>query len=429
MLLGIIALMTMGAVDAYFVAQLGTLELAAVSFALPVTQILINVSLGMGMAISATASRLLGQQDQQQAATLISDGIILCMLITAACSFAGYVFLDPLFRLLGAGDDTLPFIADYMIIWYWGAPILVITITGSSSLRSIGNTDASAMVVALLSILNIVFDPIFIFGLGPIPAMGVQGAAIASLLAATASSLLALYWLSWKEAMINWRNIRWRRFCSSSKVLLPIGIPAIGANVMTPLAAAIMTAIVATQGSQAVAGFGVGSRIESLSLIVVFALSSTLPMFIGQNLGAGKQQRAWRAIKGTLLFSLAFQALVYIVLFFGATAIAELFSDDATVIRVIEQFLFILPATYGAHGVVILIMVSLNVLHRPKVALAITLIRLAALYLPLAYIGSNIGGLPGLFAGAAIGNIIAAAVAYMTLIHAANNDGLRTATD
>lgn len=113
-----------------------------------------------------------------------------------------------------------------------------------------------------------------------------------------------------------------------------------------------------------------------------------------------------------LRFSLYFQAAIYLLLIFTAGAIASTFSSDERVIEVIQTYLLILPISYGAHGVVILIMVSLNVLQRPKLALLTSLIRLLALYVPMAFIGFIAFDVTGLFIGAALGNLIAAGVAY-----------------
>ena len=138
-------------------------------------------------------------------------------------------------------------------------------------------------------------------------------------------------------------------------------------------------------------------------------------MFIGQNLGAGTGERAHRALFGCLKFSIGFQIAVYILLITLLPYIAPAFSSDIRVIQVINTFIYILPLTYGAHAVVILVMVSLNVLRRPRLALFLIIIRLIALYLPLAYIGGLYWGITGLFSGAAIGNVIAAVIAYRVI--------------
>ena len=256
--------------------------------------------------------------------------------------------------------------------------------------------------------------------------MGVAGAALATFLAALITWITSFVTLWRKEQLLHFSWPGLPRLLANWLELLNIAIPAVGANIMTPLAAAVLTAIVAQSGAAAVAGFGVGARIESVALIVVFALSATLPMFIGQNIGAGKAERSYSALMMGLRFTLIFQAGVYLLLALSSSLIAAIFSSDERVIEVIRTFLLILPLTYGAHGVVILVMVSLNVLHRPKLALLTSLVRLLVLYVPLAFIGFRLADVTGMFIGAALANVIAAGVAYRFIRSVLTQQGIHT---
>lgn len=412
MTLAIISMMLLGVVDSYFVSLLGTRELAAVSFTLPVTFTVISVGLGIGMSLGALVSRLIGGGDHLSAARLITDTQLFTLLAGLLLTGAGLLLVEPLFMLLGATAEVMPDIKSYMHFWFFGAPFLMLILVSNNAFRAIGNVKASAWLSALLAISNAILDPLLIFGIGPFPEMGVAGAALATVVAAIitwAISFLTL-WIKERLLQFNWPGVS--AVFANWRALLKIAIPAVGANIMTPFAAAALTAIVAQSGAEAVAGFGVGTRIESVALICVFALSSTLPMFIGQNIGAGKAERAYEALMMGLRFSLIFQTVVYLLLLLGSNLIAETFSSDERVIEVIRTFLWILPLTYGAQGVVILVMVSLNVLQRPKLALLTSLIRLLVLYVPLAFIGFIAADVKGLFVGAALANIIAAGVAY-----------------
>ena len=123
---------------------------------------------------------------------------------------------------------------------------------------------------------------------------------------------------------------------------------------MTPLAAAVMTAIVASYGEEAVAAFGVGSRLESIACIVILALSSTLPPFISQNLGAGKPERIAEACRLSIRFVLIWQLLIYVLMAMTAPIISLMFTRDETVANIIQTFIWILPLSYGMQGVIIL---------------------------------------------------------------------------
>ncbi|NKB36860.1 MAG: MATE family efflux transporter [Gammaproteobacteria bacterium] len=428
MVFAIISMMLLGLVDTFFISLLGTNELAAASFVMPIYMLLVNVALGIGMAISSLTSRLIGEQRLKEAARFITDSHILASMIIITIAGAFYVSIDGLFTAMGATNNVMPDIRAYMKIILLGSPIIVLTFICNSTFRAIGHIKASAIFSTLLSLLNLTLDPLFIFGLGPFPELGMPGAAVATVIAACFTWICSYYMLAFKEKLLDFRLPKLVKLFDNWRKCLSIAIPAIFANIMTPLAAAIMTAMIARHGEASVAGFGVGARIESMSLLITFALSSTLPMFIGQNMGAGRADRAYQALIMCLRFALIFQIAVYFILLVLAPFISTGFSDNADVIYVIKTYLAILPLSYSAHAVVILVMVSLNVLGRPRTALLATIIRLLLLYLPLAYLGSLFWGITGLFVGAAIGNFIAGLVAFKIIKNVCREQGLDSAT-
>ena len=415
MIMGIIAMMTLGIVDTWFISLLGTQQLAAIGFIIPVYMIFVSVALGIGMGISSITSRLVGEAKHDLAARYVTDAQILALLFSILIAILLGFSITGIFSAMGATEQVLPHIRNYMYILIFGLPMMMITFVGGNTFRAIGAIKTSASLSSLMALTNLALDPLLIFGLGPFPNLGMKGAAVATVIAAATASLVSVYLLATREKLLLFTMPRLRHIRENWEELLSIAVPAMLANMMTPIAAAIMTALIAGYGAEAVAGFGVGARIETLCLIVVFALSATLPMFIGQNLGAGTGERAHRALFGCLKFSIGFQIAVYILLITLAPYIAPAFSSDIRVIQVINTFIYILPLTYGAHAVVILVMVSLNVLRRPRLALFLIIIRLIALYLPLAYIGGLYWGITGLFSGAAIGNVIAAVIAYRVI--------------
>ena len=415
MIMGIIALMTLGIVDTWFISLLGTQQLAAIGFIIPVYMIFVSVALGIGMGISSITSRLVGEAKHDLAARYVTDAQILALLFSILIAILLGFSITGIFSAMGATERVLPHIRNYMYILIFGLPMMMLTFVSGNTFRAIGAIKTSASLSSLMALTNLALDPLLIFGLGPFPNLGIKGAAVATVIAAATASLVSVYLLATREKLLLFTMPRLRHIKENWEELLSIAVPAMLANMMTPIAAAIMTALIAGYGAEAVAGFGVGARIETLCLIVVFALSATLPMFIGQNLGAGTGERAHRALFGCLKFSIGFQIAVYILLITLAPYIAPAFSSDIRVIQVINTFIYILPLTYGAHAVVILVMVSLNVLRRPRLALFLIIIRLIALYLPLAYIGGLYWGITGLFSGAAIGNVIAAVIAYRVI--------------
>jgi len=407
--------MALGLVDSYFISHLGTYELAAIGFVIPITYIVTSIALGLGMAISSLTSKLIGAQRMGLAARLITDGFyltgIVSLLVTILFSFA----LEDIFLLIGADQNTLPHIYDYMHIWLFGIFLLMITHVCSSTFRALGDTKTSAVIAISMTVTNLILDPLLIFGLGPFPELGMKGAAHATNIAVLVSCVIGLYQLGVKERLLLPSSSNAEDFKNNYKQLLDIAVPAILANAIVPVTVAMLTALVAQFGADTVAGFGVGTRIEAVTLLIAYAMSSTLPMFIGQNLGAEKPDRVTAALKLSFKFVIIFQIVVYATLAFLAKPIASLFSDDASVQETIIWFLLIVPISYGLSGVVILINVSMNVLGKPKIALYINIIRLVFLYFPLAYIGSQFFDIKGLFTGIALGNCFAFCLALVLL--------------
>jgi len=184
---------------------------------------------------------------------------------------------------------------------------------------------------------------------------------------------------------------------------------------MTPIATSIVTAIVASYGSEAVAAFGVGSRIESFAIIVVLALSMSLPPFISQNFGAGQYNRVKQAYFVSIKFVIWWQLAIYLLLMAASKLIAQLFADDPKVVDIIVMYLMIVPITHGLIGLTILSNSSLNALHKPLISLKLNIIRLFVLLVPFVYIGGQISGITGLFVGVAAASGVSGLIAYLTL--------------
>lgn len=416
MIFGMITLMSFNLVDTFFVGLLGTEPLAALSFTFAVTFTVISLAIGLGIGTSAVIAKALGagKHDEAQA-----DGMV--ALITSAAlvfmlSQIGYFFSEDIFSLLGAGEYTLPLIDQYMTVWFFGSVFLIMPMIGNSVLRASGDTKMPSVIMGGAGLINAILDPILIFGFGPVPAMGIEGAAYASVIAWGLACIFVIGLLI-RRQLIATRVPADTSFLQIANKMLRIGIPAAGANMLTPLAMAVLTAIVAHYGHAAVAAFGVGSRLESIASLVVLALSMTLPPFVSQNFGANRLDRVMQAYKQTLQFVMAWQLLIYVILVVCSGWISEIFSDDKSVAEVIKLFIWILPLGYGLQGVIILTNSSFNALHRPSNALILSIIRLFVFYVPLAWIGSQFMDIQGLFFGGLLGNVFTATIAFLWFTH------------
>ncbi|KNC65925.1 multidrug transporter MatE, partial [Pseudoalteromonas rubra] len=342
MIFGMITLMSFNLIDTFFISLLGTEPLAAVSFTFPVTFTVISLAIGLGIGTSAVIAKALGANNMDEAKFDGFVALLVSAVMVAVLSLIGYVLIEPIFTLLGASPQTMPYIYDYISIWFAGAVFLIMPMIGNSILRASGDTKTPSLIMGLGGLINAILDPLLIFGYGPFPELGVKGAAIASVIAWSVGVVFILYLLAVKKRLLQFSSPQQSIFQATSKIL-KIGLPAAGANMLTPIAMAVMTAIIATYGAEAVAAFGVGSRIESIASLVVLALSMTLPPFVSQNFGAQKYQRVEDAYRTTLKFVMAWQFAIYILLIAASHWISQAFGDEPQVIDIIKLFIYTLP--------------------------------------------------------------------------------------
>lgn len=411
-LLGIFAMMGQGLIDAYFLGRVGDRALAAYAFSFPILMIVTSVAIGMGAGTSSVVARAIGAYDMRRARRLATDSLLLSFLVTLAFCIVGVLTIDPLFRLLGAPDDMIPLIRSFMRILYSGVPFVVVGMVGMASMRATGDTRLPSMLMIMGAILNVVLDPIFIFGLGPIPALGLNGAATAALLARGAIFVGALYLLRWRADMISFNRPDPAELRKSWRDILHVGIPAAGTNAIVPIATAIITALIAVYGPEAVAGFGVASRIESLVLVMFYALSAVIGPFVGQNLAAGKTDRILEALHLCMWFCVVAGLTIAGMLALAANFLPTLFSDNTEVVGVAKSFLLIAPLGYAGYGLVMTINASFNGLGNPLPGVVVSLMRTVLLYVPLALLGRHLYGITGIFAAYATANVITGFVAY-----------------
>ncbi len=414
MIVGMIMLFTFSLVDTWFISFLGTESLTAISFTFPVTFTVMSLAIGLGIGASAVVAKYLGASQYERAKE--ASTVINYISFALAAIVAGLVGLvmDDLFRLMGASEELLLPIREYMVVWLPGSVLVVCIMTGNSILRASGDTKTPSMLMAAAGLLNAILDPFLIFGVGPFPELGIGGAAWATIIAWGIGFTYLFYTLVFKLEMVSAALPSRSTMISSGQDMMRIGIPAAGANMMTPLAAGVMTAIVAGFGDSSVAAFGVGARIEPMATLLVLAMSSSLPPLISQNFGADRMDRVVEAYRLSIKFIMLWQFGIYLLLAVTAPWIAAVFSEDPTVVEAIKLFIWIMPLGYGFQGIIILTNSSLNALHKPLSALYLSVARFFVFYVPLAWVGSMYYGLNGFFAGAVCGNLAMALISWRT---------------
>lgn len=415
MAFGIMAILLFAIVDTLYIGRLGAEPLAAMGFIFPINFIVMNITRGLGVGVSSTIARAIGENNQPKVQRLATDGLGLAIIIVTFLSLIGLTGLNTIFSLMGAEGEMLALISDYMIPWCLGVGFLVIPMIGVGILRATGDTKTPAIIMGIAGLINIVLDPFLIFGLGPFPRLELQGAALATVTSWVAAFTASL-WILWKrEGLIRLPVFDPKHTFNSWKQILYIGIPAAGTNVMEPVSMAIIIRIISQYGEASVAAFGVGGLLGAMLLIGVRAMSLAMGPFVGQNFGAGNCDRIQAALRFGVKFSLIWGGIAFIILYLLSGIIAPIFNDDQAVIAVIVLFLHIIPISYGMYGISTLANSMFNALGKPLQASLVIILNLFVFVLPLAYLGSKVYELKGTFIGIAVGHAAVGIIAYLMI--------------
>lgn len=413
MVWGIFALNAFNLADTYFVGQLGTNQLAAMSFTFPVVMTLGSLAMGLGIGASSVIARAIGEGDMRRVQRFTTNSLTLALTAVILFVTVGLLTIDPLFQSLGAGPEVLPFVREYMRIWYFGMVFLVVPMVGNSAIRAAGNTLTPSIIMTLAAAINIFLDPLLITGALGFPRLELQGAAIATVISRALTLIASLLVLRFKEKLLSSQlpNLEETLWCWRD--ILTVGLPAAAASMITPISIGVITSLLAVQGTAAVAGFGVASRLESFAMIVVMALSASMGPFVGQNWGAQAFGRVQRAMRHSFLFCMGWGVASAVILGWGGRSLAILFNPDPAVVSVAAQYLWLVPISYGAAGIIQVSSSAFNAMGKPVPSIVMTIARMFVLYIPLAYLGSRLAGATGIFAAALISNLVVGAGAYL----------------
>jgi putative MATE family efflux protein len=417
MALGILAIMLFNIVDTIYVGRLGSSYLAAMSFTFPVTFAIMSLAMGLSIGISSTIARALGQGNQSHVKRLTTDGLTLAVVVVLIFSLVGLMLLDPIFKSIGASEETLPLIRSYMVTWFLGVGLLVIPMLTNGAIRATGDTKTPAIIMLIAGMVNIIVDPFLIFGIGPLPRLELHGAALATVISWLVTFAASLWVLVRREKMLAFPLFSLEHTFQSWQQILYIGIPATVTKILRPVAMGIITLMITqTQlGEIAVAGYGVSGRLESLAMVGIFGLSSALTPFIGQNFGAGHYGRLRSAVRFCFKLSLGWGGGTLALFFITAPYIASVFNQNPQVIQVTVFYLHILPLSYGASGILECVASTFNAVNKPLHAASLIFIQLIALSLPLAWLGTKFYGWKGIFMGITLANFLIGGIAYILL--------------
>lgn len=406
MLFGVLALMSYQLVDAAWIAVLGVDPLAALGFTLPVQQIIIGLQIGLGIATTAIISRTLGagnkDQAKQQGGLILLIGSGLLAILSLLVWLARHLILD----FLGADISLKPMIESFWLPWLLSAWTGAVVYLGYSQHRANGDARFTGLMMVLVSSLNLILDPLFIFTFG----WGLNGAAWATVVAFSIGGIFTFPRL-WKRNLISLNFIRLNRL-AEMRGLFAMAAPAALSQLMPAIAALLATGLVASFGIAAVAAWGLGARLELFSIVIVLALTMSLPPLLGRFAGAKDWAAVEELIRLAVRFTLVWQFAIALIWLALSKPLTQLLTSDPEVSTLVMDYLLKLPISYMGLGVCIIMVSASNALGMPVRALIISILRLFVCYLPFLWAGAYLGGINSLFTGALVGNLLAGILAW-----------------
>ena len=413
MIIGLLVIIGNGLVDAYFIGQLGYAQLAAVSYAFPVWFILGGIVMGLGVGTSSLASRAIGAGNKTIVREIATHAMILSVLVGVFVITAGLLSIEQIFSLLGANEETMPYVKEYMEIYYWGGIFMAVPMIGNAVLRASGDAKTPSVLMASSAIINAVLDPILIFGWFGLPAMGVRGAALASVLANVVFLIASLIILIFRDDLIQFRNHSLKSIIESWKKILHVGLPAIASNLIAPLSTAFVTALISSYGQAAVAAYGLAGRLEAFIIVIIMALGGAMSPYVGQNFGAKRFDRLSSGFKFATQFTFVYSIFCIVFLYLSAEFFLGFFTSDPEVIRIAKIQLLYCPWGYGFLGLAAICNGSFNAFGKPMPAMVISISRTLVVYVPMAYLFAYLFGIRGVFIAQVLANILAGMVAVI----------------
>lgn len=333
-------------VDMIFVGKLGTSAIAAVSMSGIIMMLIITVTIGLSIGTTAMVARFTGAGEMKQANNIAMQALILGGIIYIFLAIVGILFTEPLLKLLGAEPKVVELGTAYLKIMFAGSITILLLFLVSAILRGAGDALTPMKILVFSTLLNIILDPLLIFGIGIFPRLEVRGAAYATVLARGIGMVIGLWILfqGHSRVHLNLRkvkldpNVMWR--------IIKIAIPGFLRPALRNISGLIVMSIVALYGTYAIAAFGICIRINMIAMMPGFGLGMAAATLVGQNLGAQQPERAGRSAWMVLGFYEIIMLVAGTLFFIFAKELIQIFNTNTEVVRMGMTFIRIVTLSY-----------------------------------------------------------------------------------
>ncbi len=375
-------------VDAYFVSSLSANAIATVGLTESVLTLVYAVAIGLSMGVTAIVARRVGEKDINGASQAAVQSIFLGTAIAIIISIVGILFPKEILALMGAEQGLIDEGYGYTQVLLGGNITIMLLFLINAVFRGAGDASVAMKVLIFSNLLNIILDPIFIFGLGPIPSFGVQGAAIATTIGRGSAVLLQLMILfyGWSKIRVTIKDIVFRAATMTN--LIKVSLGGIGQFIIGTSSWVFLMRIMAEFGSEVLAGYTIAIRVLMFTLMPSWGMSNAAATLVGQNLGAKKPGRAEQSVWKTGKYNAYFMGVVSVFYFVFAEAILRIFSDQPNVVEYGALSLRIIAAGYVFYAYGMVVIQSFNGAGDTKTPTIINFFCFWVFQLPFAYVAA-----------------------------------------
>lgn len=372
-------------VDIYFVGKLGASAVATVGLTETYLFLLYSVAMGLATAVTAIVARRVGEKKKEAAGIAALQSIYLGLLCSIPFAIAGIFFSKDLLSLMGADAWSIEHGYRYTQWMLGGNVVIVLLFVINAIFRGAGDAAIAMRVLWIANIINMALDPVLIFGWGPIPAMGIEGAAVATNIGRAIGVALQLWTLAkgGKHIQVRLSQLIW-----DAKVILSIiktSLGGIGQMIVSMTSWIFLMRILADVGSEAVAGSTIAIRIMMFSMMPAWGLSNAAATLVGQNLGAGDPDRAESAVWKIGVMNMILLVCVAVIFFFYNESLMRIFTDDTRVISIGAEWLRILSYSYFVYGWWMVSVQAFNGAGDTRTPTLINLVFFWLIQIPLSY--------------------------------------------
>jgi putative MATE family efflux protein len=320
-------------VDIFFVSKIGVNAIAVVGLTESILTLTYSLGWGLAMGTTAMIARRVGEKDNDGASVSAMQSIYLALLISIPIMICGIFFSEHLLRLMGAAENVISEGSDYTILTLSFNLIVILLFLINGIFRGAGDAALAMRSLWIANTLNIILDPMFIFGIGPFPELGIKGAAVATIIGRASGIIYQLYHLKKGKGLIKIHKNNWQFKPLIIFKLIKLSAGVTAQFIISSASWIFLMRIISTFGSAALAGYTIAVRIVIFTLLPAWGFSNAAATMVGQNLGAEQPERAEKSVWRTGFFNMIFMGIVMIIFFFWGDNISSFFTTEKEVLQ------------------------------------------------------------------------------------------------